>query len=132
MFNKSVYPLVFVFLIVAVVILIGRNALQQQGIDWQVVMGGNVIIYVVTIISMHLLSRGMHAQSTHVFLRNAYSGILFKLMACAVAAFIYILLSGKSLNKPGLFVCMGLYLVYSFIEMRIIMKHSKQRKNAEN
>ncbi len=132
MFNKSVYPLVFVFLIAAAIILIGRSFLQQRGIDWQVAMGGNVVIYVITIISMHLLTKGMHAQSTHAFLRNAYSGILFKLMACAVAAFIYILASGKSLNKPGLFVCMGLYLVYSLVEMRIIMKHSKQRKNVEN
>jgi hypothetical protein len=132
MFNKSITPLVIIFLVIGAAIFILRNTLQQQGIDWQVVMGGNVFIYVITIISIHLLSKGLHADNTNAFLRNAYSGILLKLMACAGAAFIYILASGDRLNKPGLFVCMGLYLVYSFVEMSVIMKQSNHRKNVKN
>jgi hypothetical protein len=132
MFNKTVSPLVIVFLIFGAAILIFRNTLQQKGIDWQVLAGGNLFIYLVTIVSVHLLSSGLHASNTHAFLRNAYSGILVKLLACAAAAFVYILASGKNLNKPALFICMGLYLVYSFAEMTMIMKQSKQNKNVRN
>lgn len=132
MFNKTVSPLVFVFLILGAAILIFRNTLEQKGVDWQVLAGGNLFIYIVTIISVHLLSKGLGAENTHSFLRNAYSGILVKLMACAAAAFFYILVAGKNLNKPALFICMGLYLVYSFVEMSMIMKQSKQKKNVRN
>jgi hypothetical protein len=129
MFNKTVSPLVFVFLIVGALILLFRNRLEQFGADWQVLSGGNLFIYVVTIVSMHLLSKGLHATQTHAFIRNAYSGILVKLFACAIAAFIYIAVAGSQLNKKALFILMGLYLVYSFVEMWIIIRESKQKKN---
>jgi hypothetical protein len=129
MFNKSIVPLVVIFLIIGVLILVLRNTLQAYGCDWQVLSAGNVFIYLVTVVSMHLLSKGLHAERTQVFLRNAYSGIMVKLFACAAAAFIYILVSGKNLNKPALFGSMGLYVIYTFVELSVITKQSNARKN---
>jgi hypothetical protein len=128
MFNKTIWPLVILFLVIGACILIFRQALDERGIDWQVVSGGNLIIYLITIISIHLLSKGLKAEGTHAFLNNAYSGVLFKLFGCAIAAFIYIFLT-KEINKPALFACMGLYLIYTFVEMRIILKQSKDLRN---
>ena len=132
MFNKSIFPLVIVFLIVAVSILIFRNNLEDKGFDWQVLSGGNLFIYLVTMISMHMLRSGLHAENTHAFLSKAYGGTLVKLFACAGGAFVYIFMSGKNLNKPSLFACMALYLVYTFVEMKVILKQSNQKKNVEN
>lgn len=132
MFNKSIVPLVVVFLVTAALILVFRTNLEQHGFDWQVLSGGNLFVYLVTALSMHLLTKGLHAESTPVFLRNAYSGIMVKLFACAAAAFIYILASGKNLNKPALFACMFLYLVYTFVELSLIMKQSNAKKNVKN
>lgn len=132
MFNKSVVPLVVVFLIIGALILVFRTSLSQYGVDWQVLSGGNIFVYAITMISMHLLTKGMTAETTPAFLRNAYGGIMFKLFACAGAAFIYILASGKNLNKPALFASMLLYIVYTFIELSVIMKQSNARKNVKN
>jgi hypothetical protein len=129
MFNKSMVPLVVIFLIIGGLILVFRNTLQSNGCNWQVLSGGNLFICLVTVVSMHLLKKGLHAERTQVFLRNAYSGIMVKLFACAGAAFIYILVSGKNLNKPALFGSMGLYLVYTFVELSAIMKQSNAKKN---
>ena len=129
MFNKSVTPLVIAFLVIGIGILIFRNFLQQHNIDWQVISGSNLFIYLVTVVSMNMLSSGLNAANTQLFLRKAYGGIMLKLFACAGAAFIYILVSGKGLNKSALLISMGLYLVYTFIEMSIIMKQSQQKKN---
>jgi len=115
-FDKCIFKLIF---------LICRNFLQANGVDWQVVSGGNLLIYLITIASLHLLTKGLTAPNTPRFLGNAFGGILLKLMVCAIAAFIYIFMVRKAVNKPALFICMGLYLVYSFVEMRIILKHSK-------
>jgi mannose/fructose/N-acetylgalactosamine-specific phosphotransferase system component IIC len=132
MFNKTLFPLVIIFLVTAAIILIFRNNLQEHGFDWQVLSGGNLFVYLVTVISMHLLNKGMDADNTPAFLRNAYSGIMVKLFACAAAAFIYILASGKNLNKPALFTCMVLYIVYTYVELSVILKHSNAKKNVKN
>ena len=122
-------PLVIIFLIFGALILVFRNYLEQHGFDWQVLTAGNIFIYIVTAISIQLLSKGLHAERTQVFLRNAYSGIMVKLFACAAAAFVYILVAGRGLNKPALFACMGLYLVYTFIEISVIMRQSNAKKH---
>src|SRR3954454_9238320 len=127
MFNKSIGPLVIIFLFFAVLIISLRNYLERHGFDWQVLTAGNLFIYLVTAVSMRLLSKGLHAERTQVFLRNAYSGIMVKLFASAAAAFVYILVSGKDLNKPALFACMGLYLVYTFVELSVLMKQSNAK-----
>ena len=132
MFNKSIIPLVIIFLITGALIFAFRGMLEQHGCDWQVLSGGNLVVYLVTVVSMHLLSKGLHAERTQVFIRNAYGGVMVKLFASAAAAFVYILVSGKNLNKPSLFACMFLYLVYTFIELFIIMKQSNARKNVKN
>ena len=132
MFNKSVLPLVIVFAITAVLIFIFRQLLESRGFDWQILSGGNLFIFVVTAVSMNMLSKGLNAPDTNAFLRNAYGGILVKLFACAGAAFIYILISGKNLNKPALFASMFLYFVYTFAELSVIMKQSNAKKNVKN
>jgi hypothetical protein len=132
MFNKSIVPLVIIFLVVGALTFVFRKTLEQYGFDWQLLSGSNLFIYFITIISMHLLSKGLHATNTNAFLRNAYSGILLKLFACAGAAFIYILVSGNDVNKPALFASMGLYLLYTFAEISVIMKQSQRKKHVEN
>lgn len=132
MFNKNIVPLTVVFIVSAGLILIFRNFLMQYGFNWQVLSVGNFFVYVVTMASLYFLSKGLQAANTQAFMRNAYSGIMLKLFACAAAAFIYILTSGKNLNKPALFACMVLYLVYTAVELSVIMKQSNANKNVKN
>lgn len=122
-------PLVVVFLSTAGVILVLRNFLQQHGFDWQVLSGGNLIIYVITTISMQLLRQGMNATTTQGFMARAYGGIMVKLFACALAACIYIFVARSQVNKPALLTCMALYMVYTFVELKITLKQTNQNKN---
>lgn len=129
MFNKTFTPLIIVFLLLALGIFALRSELELRGFSWQLLSGGNLFLYVVTIISSRMLEKGLEAENTHAFLRNAYGGIMVKLFSCAIAALIYIVLAGSSLNKRSLFALMMLYLLYTFIELSIIMKQSKRKKN---
>lgn len=132
MFNKSILPLVVAFLVIGGAVLFLRTKLEELGFDWQVLSGGNLFLYLVTVVSMHMLSKGLHAENTQVFLRNAYGGVMVKLFACAAAAFVYILAQGGTVNKSSLFALMGLYLVYTAIELSVILKQSKARRNVKN
>ena len=132
MYNKNIIPLVILFLVTAASIYAFRNFLELHGFDCLVFRGGNVFIYLVTAVSMVMLTKGLNAANTNAFLRNVYSGILIKLFACAGAAFTYILVSGKNLNKPALFASMGFYLVYTFVELSVMMKQTNVKKNVQN
>lgn len=131
MFNKSVVPLVTIFLVTAGLILVFRNILQQHGFDWHVMSGGNLLIYAVTVLSMHFLSKGLTASTTAGFLQHTYSSILLKLFVVAIAAFIYLYTAKGHISKRALLACMALYILYTFVERRIILKHSKEKKNEE-
>lgn len=62
-------------------------------------------------------------------MRSAYSSIMFKFFLAAIAAFIYIAVYKKELNKAGLFICMGLYLAYTFLEVSVLTRILRQKPN---
>ena len=68
----------------------------------------------------------MRHQNTQGFLRLVYGAFLLKFFVLAIVAFIYIAVFKKVINKPGLFGCFGLYFIYTFIEMRSVLKLSKK------
>jgi hypothetical protein len=48
----------------------------------------------------------------------------------AGAVLLYALLSDGAYNKAGLFICMALYFVYTFLEVKIVFQILKQDKSA--
>ena len=77
-----------------------------------------------------MLNKGMHAATTAGFLRSVYGSFMIKLLLVAAIIFGYAFAFKNELNKPALFTCMFLYLVYTFIEVRGLLKLSKDKPNA--
>jgi hypothetical protein len=40
------------------------------------------------------------------------------------------MITKKEVNKPALFTCVGIYFIYTFIEIAALMKLLKEKKNA--
>lgn len=127
---KGLTPVIVFFLAVTALIIAGKNSLDQWDVDGNVILVGNTLLFLVTFISYFLAMRGLYHANPHAFVRSVYSSIMIKLFVCMIAAFIYISLKKSGLNKPALFTCMGLYLVYTFMEVSILMKMLKRKKNA--
>jgi FtsH-binding integral membrane protein len=71
-------------------------------------------------------TRAMKHRNTQGFLRLVYGAFIFKFFVLAIAAFIYIAVFKKMISKPALFGCLGLYFIYTFFEIRSVMKMSKK------
>ena len=127
---KGFLPVIMVMILLNGFFSIGRNWLLQKNIDADVLIIGNTLLFVITLFSFLLAQRGFSNPNPHAFIRSVYMSVMLKLFACIIAAFIYISIYKSNLNKPALFVCMGLYLVYTFMEISILMKMLKQKKNA--
>ena len=127
---KGFMPVILVFLVLNGFFVGAKNRLQSWNVNQEVAIIGNTILFIITLISFLLALRGLKNPNPHAFVRSVYMSVMLKLFACIIAAFIYIAMYKSNLNKPALFLCMALYLVYTFLEVSILTKLLKQRKNA--
>jgi hypothetical protein len=123
-------PVVLLFIAINVLFVTGRHLFEKWNVDLNVALVGNIILVFITLFSFLLAKRGLNNSNPHAFVRSVYSSVMLKLFVCLIAAFVYISIYKSNLNKPALFICMGLYLVYTFLEVSILMKMLKQKKNA--
>lgn len=128
--KKPFLPVVLLFVILNAFFLTGKNMLQRWNVDHEVLIVGNALLFGITLISFLLAQKGLRNTNTHAFIRSIIGGIMIKLFVSVIAAFIYISIFKKNINKPALFTCMGLYLVYTFFEVSVLTKQLKQKTNA--
>jgi len=127
---RGFMPVILVFIVLNGFFISAKNMLQRWGVDPDVAIIGNALLFVITLISFLLGQRGLNNPNPHAFIRSVYMSVMLKLFACIIAAFVYIAMYKSQLNKPALFICMALYLVYTFLEVASLTKLLKQKKNA--
>jgi Ca2+/Na+ antiporter len=127
---KAFLPVIILFVVLNGFFVSGKNMLHRWNVDQEVVIYGNLLLFIITLISWLLAQNGLRNPNPHAFTRSVYMSVMLKLFVCMIAAFVYISTNKSNLNKPGLFVCMGLYLVYTFLEVSLLMKLLKQKNNA--
>jgi signal transduction histidine kinase len=123
-------PLAVVIIFTNAFFIAGKNILEKWGVDTTVVSIGNLILIVVTLLSFWLSRRSLKSANPNVFVRAMYANFMIKLFVCIAAAFIYFMSAKKNINKPALFICMGLYVVYTVIEVSSLTKLLREKKNA--
>jgi hypothetical protein len=130
--NQKLYlPIVGLFVALNSFYLLGQSWLNKYGLSFNVLMGGNLILFIVTVISLYFHIKGFMHKNIQVFFRSVYGALMIKMLICAAAVIIYALAVKPNLNKPALFICMALYFVYSFMEVRMVFRLLKQKKNNE-
>ena len=119
-------PVLYLFLGLSTLILLFKYLIPGSGINYRVLMIGNLLLFSVGWISIKMSTKALYHQSVQVFLRLVYGSFLLKFFILAAAAIGYIFLYKKGINKPALFGCFGLYLLYMIVEVRTVMKQSKK------
>ncbi|MFM2337074.1 MAG: hypothetical protein RL115_267 [Bacteroidota bacterium] len=123
-------PLFILFVMMSAFFISGKKWLLSKGIQPEVVIVGNLILFLVSLTAFLVTKKTIASKQTHAFVRGMYGSFVFKFFALALAAFIYIYLAKEGINKPGLLLCGLLYFLYTAIETRALMKMLKQNKNA--
>ena len=126
---RPLFPIVFFFIILNAFFLTGKNFLEEHGFDQSVLIVGNLIVFIATVFSFLFANRGLKSTNPQAFVRSVYLSIMVKLFVCIIGALIYIFMFRNNLNKPALFTSMGLYLVYTLIEVSVLTKLLKGKKN---
>lgn len=125
--RKPIYPLMLVFVILNAFFIAGRHLLERHGFSQDLLLMGNVFLFLISIGSFLVAQRGLNNQNPHAFVRSVYASIMMKLFLCLIVAFVYIATQRKALNKPAFFTLMGLYLLYTFIEVAALTRLLRNR-----
>jgi hypothetical protein len=90
-------------------------------------MGGNIILAALSIISFLLISAQM-TKKPAAFIRGVQASNFLKLFVCVVSVVVYVMINKPHVHKPSLFVLMGIYAVYSIIETWLLSRLAKEVK----
>jgi Ca2+/Na+ antiporter len=112
-FKKALRLLVLIFIFVNALTIVFRARLEDKNVDTGVVIGGNLILFVVSALSVWMYSKAGKQQKAHGIIRNVYGGFMLKFFALLVAAMVYFYFASE-INKAAIFICLGLYLLYNF------------------
>lgn len=124
---RSFFPAIMIFLVLNSVFLLLMKKIEAWGFDYAVLVIGNLLVFAISFLSYWMAVRGLTTKNNHVFFRWVYGSVMVKLFLLAGVAFAYIMMNKQEVNKPALFFCMALYIVYTFIEVSALMKVNKQK-----
>ncbi|MFT3700818.1 MAG: hypothetical protein QM802_00485 [Agriterribacter sp.] len=123
-FWKAFLPVIFVFVIVAVLILLLESALTGYGFNTKTLFWGNVFLFLLSLISFFIQQKGNKPGAPQLFVRYFYISFLIKFLLVAIVVLVFATVAGK-VNRSAIIACMALYLVYMFIEIIIALKSGK-------
>lgn len=127
---RSFRPLVILFIGVTAFCIAGKNWLLKNGISPDLLLWGNTILFVVNGLAWYVNIRSIRSASPQAPVRGMYGGFMIKFFLIAGAAFIYIMMAKKEVNKPGLMILAGLYILYAGFETRALLQTTRKKKDA--
>ena len=127
--SRPVAPLILVFLLISIAVGIGWNFLASHNIDNFVLLGANIIFFIIFLLAFFMQKKALKNANPNVFIRSVMGGMMIKMFLCIIAIIAYALAAGKSVNKMSIFIAMFFYLIYLSVEVMVLMKLNKQ-KNA--
>lgn len=115
---KKMLPIFFLFITLASLILYFQEWLTSKQIDPKVVFAANALLYVLSAYTLIMHTRAIDKKNPNAALRAVLWATLMKLLILGGTAIVYIVLAAHR-NSYAVFVSMGLYFIYTFLEVKI-------------
>jgi len=118
-----------IFFAVALTLVVIKYAFANLSNLSDVLFVGNLILYAATGFSFRFYIKAINNKSTQFFIRMMYSAMIIKMATCMAAVLTYAF-AFKPVDKYAILFFFGLYFIYTFVEVRIITRMNKEKKNA--
>lgn len=122
-------PLLWAFLLVSLAAILFKSYAEKAAINTAVVIGANLILFVLAVIGLNMQIKSLSNINPHAMVRGVMGSVVLKLFVLGTAAFIYLYNAGEAKSVNALFIGMGLYIVYTWLEVRISMQLKPPAKN---
>lgn len=131
--KKKVYlPLVLVFVVVNLLALLFGSILKSWKIDGFVVAGANCLLFLISIYNATQHFKAIAQTNPHAMVRGVMGTTVLKLFVLGTAAFLYLYNAGENKSVNALFCSMGLYILYTWLDVRIALNANPVKKDGSN
>lgn len=130
--RKIFLPLVIVFVVVNLIAILLGSVFKKWDVDPLVVTGANCLLFMISIYNAIQHIKLLTQSNPHAMVRGVMGSTVLKLFVLGTAAFIYLYNAGENKNVKGLFFSMGLYILYTWLDVRIALKGNLDKKNGSN
>jgi hypothetical protein len=116
------YHIIGLFVFVLGLTMLWQDKLAAYKINWVVVEGANAILFVFTFFNIYFQKKNINNPNQSAVIRGVMAGTFLKLMGLAAAALIYLVAAGANRSVNAVFVGMGLYIIYTWLEVKISLQ----------
>lgn len=114
---KHLLPVLFVFVIVNALLLSAHSLLVEQYIKYEFVMAVNLMLLMMSLFNFNRI-RKVDMKNPRAMVNSVMIGTILKMVVFAGAALFYATQKKAPVGMPTLLSSMGLYLVYTWLEIR--------------
>ena len=129
--TQFIRPVIIVFILINTFCLLCSKWLDEKKIDHTVLIYGNLILFIITLIACYIYARSIATDNAHAFVRSVMMVSFIKLMAIAISVFTYLIAAGENRSVYAVAVTMLFYIIYTVLEVSGAMKINRQR-NVKN
>lgn len=119
---KLFVPLIVVFVVVSLCCIGFNEFLLQHHTDYIVVLAANLLLFSIGVFSLYRQIGSLNNSNPHAMVRGVMGSVVLKLFVLGTAAFLYLYISGEKKSVNALFIGMALYLVYTWLEVKLSMQ----------
>ena len=127
---KKFLPVIGLFLLVNMILIIFGNSLKESGFNIGFLLVANAILFLITFLGFYVQTKGVRSTNVNAFIRGVYSSLLIKMFVIVVAIVIYILVMGGKTDKLSILSAMGIYIIYTVVEVVQLMKIARKKPDA--
>ena len=123
-FSRLIRPLLILFIMLTSLLLAFQARLVSKKVNVDVVIIANILLFVVSIANIYFQMRSLRNPnlSPSAVIRGLMAGTFLKLMVLAAAVIIYLVAAGENRSINAVFVSMGLYIIYTWLEVKISLR----------
>lgn len=116
--RKHLFPILFIFILTNAILLFSYTYYADQTVfKFKFIMVVNLILFSMSIFNFIRLGK-VDLTKPSAMVRSVMLGTLFKMVIFASAALVYATQKKLPVGYPTLLTSMGLYLIYTWLEIR--------------
>ena len=127
---RNFVPVIALFVFINSLVFIFKTFLQLHDFDIEFLLAANMILFLLCFSGFFLQMKALKSSNMNAFIRGVYSSLLLKIFIVIFALGLYLFIVRGKVNKPALFTSMGLYILYTALEVAQLMKISRKKPNA--
>ena len=119
---RLIRPLALFYIFSSALVTVFNNRLELYKIDIAVVIIANLFLFVVSLVNIYFQWKNINNPNPNAVIRGVMAATFLKLFVLGAAAIIYLLAAGEKRSVNSVFVGMGLYIFYTWLEVKISLR----------